>query len=258
MSAIKQIVSESRRRSDVDEFLQYELTRAGYGGVEITKTPLGTRLTIYAVRPSMVIGRGGEGIRYLAGRLEENYKLFNPQIAVAEVPVPEFNPKIMGAKIASALERGIHFRRACHWALTNIMNAGALGAEIVLSGKLTTERSRREKFRAGFLPKVGDAAIRNVKKAVVYTQLKPGLFGINIAIVPPTYKSPDRIVVKEPAEAVPSVEVEVQASPALEAATEGGEAELGTSESESPSPSPEVVAAAEGTQTTQPAGEPSS
>ncbi|MFQ5998751.1 MAG: 30S ribosomal protein S3 [Candidatus Bathyarchaeia archaeon] len=250
MSAIKQIVSESRRRSDVDEFLQYELTRAGYGGVEITKTPIGTRLTIYAVRPSMVIGRGGEGIRYLAKKLEDNYKLFNPQIAVAEVPVPEFNPKIMGAKIASALERGIHFRRACHWALTNIMNAGAQGAEIVLSGKLTTERSRREKFKAGFMPKVGDSAMKDVNRAVVYTQLKPGLFGIRVTIVPTTYKSPDRITVKEVAEVAPPIE-EV----ALETVGEG-EAEVKTPEDVSTTPAPEVVAGT-GNAHPQPAEEPS-
>lgn len=250
MSAIKQIVSESRRRSDVDEFLQYELTRAGYGGVEITKTPMGTRLTIYAVRPSMVIGRGGEGIRYLAKKLEDNYKLFNPQIAVAEVQVPEFNPKIMGAKIASALERGIHFRRACHWALTNIMNAGALGAEIVLSGKLTTERSRREKFKEGFMPKVGDSAMKDVNRAVTDTQLKAGLFGIRVTIVPNTYKSPDRITVKEVSEVAPPIE-----EAALETVAEG-EAEVKIPEDESTPPAPEVVAGT-GNAQPQPAEEPS-
>ena len=64
MSVIKQIMAESKRRVDVDEFLQKELAKAGYGGVEITKTPLGTRITIYAVRPGLVIGRGGEAVSY--------------------------------------------------------------------------------------------------------------------------------------------------------------------------------------------------
>ncbi|RLI05098.1 30S ribosomal protein S3 [Candidatus Bathyarchaeota archaeon] len=197
MSVIKQIMAESKRRVDVDEFLQKELAKAGYGGVEITKTPLGTRITIYAVRPGLVIGRGGEGIRVLSRVLEEKFKLFNPQIAVAEVQVPELNPQIMASKIASALERGVHFRRACYWALNSIMNAGALGAEIIVSGKLTTERARYEKFKAGYLPKVGDPVLKHVKKAVVYTQLKPGLFGVKVTIVPPTYKSPDQFEIKE-------------------------------------------------------------
>lgn len=241
MSAIKRIVEESKKRAEVDEFLQYELGRAGYGGVEISKTPIGTRLTIYAVRPSMVIGRGGEGIRALAKSLEDNYKLFNPQIAVAEVPIPELNPQIMAAKIASSLERGTRFRRACHWALQNIMNAGALGAEIIIGGKLTTERARHEKFKQGYIPKVGDPAIKQVRRAVVDTQLKPGLFGIQVVIVPPNYKSPDRIEIK-PVEAVTPVAPAEAPKPATVAAPSGNEPQPETEE---------VVAEAEKTSETE-------
>lgn len=231
MSAARQIVSESMKRAEVDEYLRAELSRAGYGGVEITKTPLGTRLTVYAVRPGMVIGRG-EGIRRLAKALEEKFGLFNPQIAVAEVPVPEFNPQIMASKIISNLERGIHFRRACHWALSSIMSAGALGVEVMVSGKLTSQRARREKFRVGYIPKVGDAAMKNVNKAVVYAQMKPGLFGVQVVIVPPTYVSPDRIQVKE---AEVTVEPTAEVAPAEPAP-------------EAPAPPPEEAAVAEATE----------
>ncbi|MHC1586577.1 MAG: 30S ribosomal protein S3 [Candidatus Hecatellaceae archaeon] len=219
MSAVKQILAENKRKARVDEFLRQELSRAGYGGVDIAKTPLGTRVTIYAVRPGMVIGRGGENIKRLARILEEEFGLFNPQIAVAEVQVPELNPYIMASKIASALERGVHFRRACYWALNSIMNAGALGCEIIISGKLTTERARYEKFRAGYLPKVGDPVLKHVRRAVAYTLLKPGLYGIQVTIVPPDYTSPDYIKIKEP----PS-ELVQQAERAEEAEeAEGGE-----------------------------------
>jgi len=197
MSATKQILHEFRKRADVGEFLQKELSRAGYGGVEIVKSPLGTRVTIYAVRPGIVIGRGGEMIRTLSRTLEAKFKLFNPQIAVAEVDVPELNPNIMASKVVSALERGIHFRRACYWALNGIMGAGARGCEIKISGKLTTERSRTEKFREGYVPKVGDTVMKNARKAVVSTQLKPGLLGVKVVIIPPDYRSPDQINLKE-------------------------------------------------------------
>lgn len=192
MSSIKQMLSESKRRLDVDEYLAEQLARAGYGGVEITKTPLGTRITVYVVRPGIVIGKGGEGIRSLTRTLEEKFKLFSPIIAVAEVPLPELDPHIMAAKIISSLERGIHFRRACYWALNSIMRAGALGVEIQIGGKLTTERSRQEKFKAGYIPRVGDPVLKNVLRAVAHTQLKPGIFGIKVTIVPPDYKSPDK------------------------------------------------------------------
>jgi small subunit ribosomal protein S3 len=197
MSAIKHLLAESKRRASIDEFLSRELVRAGYGGVDMAKTPIGTRVTIYAVKPGLIIGRGGENIKRLTRILEEKFKLYNPQIAVAEVPVPELNPHIMASKIASALEAGVHFRRACYWALNNIMKAGALGCEIIISGKLTTERARYEKFKSGYLPKVGEPVHKYVRRAVVYTLLKPGLFGIQVTIVPPEYKSPDQIQVKE-------------------------------------------------------------
>ena len=107
------------------------------------------------------------------------------------------SPNIMAAKIASSLERGMHFRRICHWSLTSIMRAGALGAEITLSGKLSSERSRREKFKAGYMPRVGDPALKNLKRTVFYIQLPRGLIGIKVVIVPPDYKSPDRVTIKE-------------------------------------------------------------
>ena len=211
MSAIRQILAENKRKARVDEFLRQELSRAGYGGADIIKTPIGTRITIYAVRPGLVIGRGGENIKRLSRILEEEFGLFNPQIAVAEVQVPELNPYIMASKIASALERGVHFRRACYWALNSIMNAGALGCEIIISGKLTTERARYEKFRAGYLPKVGDPVLKHVRRAVAYTLLKPGLFGIQVTIVPPDYTSPDYVKIKEPPPELLKPEAEAKA-----------------------------------------------
>jgi len=98
------------------------------------------------MRPGLVIGRGGETIKNLATTLEEKFKMPNPQISVAEIEIPELNAHIMASRVTSALSRGVHFRRAGFWALNQIMEAGALGAEIIISGKLRTDRSRYEKF----------------------------------------------------------------------------------------------------------------
>jgi len=155
MSIVKHFVSESIKRTEIDEFLMRKLERAGYGGVTISKTPLGTHIVIYAMRPGLVIGRGGETIRELAATLEQNFKVPNPQISVSEIEIPELNAFVVASKLASALQRGIHFRRAGFWALNQVMEAGALGAEIRISGKLRTERARYEKFKAGYLPKCG-------------------------------------------------------------------------------------------------------
>jgi small subunit ribosomal protein S3 len=171
LSIVKRFITEAMKRTEIDEFLQKKLERAGYGGVNLSKTPLGTHVVIYAMRPGLVIGRGGETIKELAAALEENFKLSNPQISVSEIEVPEFNAHVVAARVASALQRGVHFRRAGFWALNQVMEAGALGAEIVISGKLRTERARFEKFRAGYLPRCGEPALMYTKKAEAHVQL---------------------------------------------------------------------------------------
>ena len=197
MSIVKRFITESIKKTEIDEFLQKKLERAGYGGVDISKTPLGTHVVIYAMRPGIVIGRGGETIKDLAITLEENFNISNPQISVSEIEVPEFNAYVVASRIASALQRGVHFRRAGFWALNQIMEAGALGAEIVISGKLRTERARFEKFRAGYFPRCGDAALKYMKKAEAHVQLKPGIIGVRVKIMPPDAQFPDKIKVTE-------------------------------------------------------------
>jgi len=197
MAVVKHFVTESIKRTEIDEFLQKQLERAGYGGVNISKTPLGTHIVIYAMRPGLVIGRSGETIRELAKILEEKFQLPNPQISVSEIEIPELNAYVVASRIASALQRGVHFRRAGFWALNQVMDAGALGAEVIISGKLRTERARHEKFRAGYLPKSGEPPLKYMRKSEVHVQLKPGIFGVKVRIMPPDAEFPDKIKIIE-------------------------------------------------------------
>lgn len=199
MSAVRHFIEESVKKAEIDEFLQNEFENAGYGGVEITKTPVGTHLVIYTMRPGLIIGRGGETIKELAVTLEEKFGLPNPQISVAEIEVPELNPYVMAARIAAGLKRGVHFRRSGFWALNRIMEAGALGAEIIISGKLRTDRARYEKFRAGYLPKSGDPTMKYMRKAVSHVQLKPGIYGVKVQIMPSEAEFPDQVQILEEA-----------------------------------------------------------
>jgi len=197
MAAVKHFIGETVKKVEIDAFLATEFERAGYGGVDITKTPLGTHVVVYAMRPGLVIGRGGETIRNLAQMLEEKFHLPNPQISVAEIEIPEFNAYVIACRVASALKRGVHFRRAGFWALNQVMEAGALGAEIIIRGKLRTDRARYEKFRAGYLPKSGQPPMKYMHKATLHVQLKPGMFGVKVNIMPPDAKFPDKVEITE-------------------------------------------------------------
>lgn len=194
-------VKESARRVEIDEYLAQDLKRAGYSKVEMTKTPLGTRVVIYASKPGLVIGRRGQSIRDLTKVLEEKFEVENPQISVATLEIPELDPKVVASQIAMALQRGIHFRRAAYWALQRTIEAGAMGIEISIRGKLTTDRARYEKYKSGYLPSVGEAITNMVRHAVVDTQLKQGLFGISVRLMPPKMNMPDRPVIKTVEEA---------------------------------------------------------
>jgi small subunit ribosomal protein S3 len=193
MSIVKRFISEAIKNAEIDEFLQKKLERAGYGGVNISKTPLGTHVVVYAMRPGLVIGRGGETIRELATVLEQNFKVANPQISVSEIEVPELNAYVVASRVTSALQKGIHFRRAGFWAMNQVMEAGALGCEIVISGKLRTERARFEKFRAGYFPRCGEPALKYTRKTEAHVQLKAGMFGVRVKIMPPDAQFPDKI-----------------------------------------------------------------
>lgn len=209
MSIVKRFISEAIKNTEIDEFLLKRLDRAGYGGVNLSKTPLGTHVVIYAMRPGIVIGRGGETIRELAAILEQKFKVTNPQISVSEIEVPEFNAHVVASRVTSALQKGIHFRRAGFWAMNQVMEAGALGCEIIISGKLRTERARFEKFRAGYFPRCGEPALRFTRKTEAHVQLKAGMFGIRVKIMPPDAQFPDKVKIKLPSELPPEPEVAV-------------------------------------------------
>ncbi|OYT51155.1 30S ribosomal protein S3 [Candidatus Bathyarchaeota archaeon ex4484_135] len=222
-TVVREIIDEHLKKLEIDEYLRKRFEKAGYGGVTIVRTPLGTHVVIYAMRPGLIIGRGGETVKKLVEELEQKFGLENPQISVAEVEVPELNPYIMASRIAQVLRRGVNYRRAGFWALRRIMEAGALGAEIIISGKLRTARAKYEKFRAGYLPVCGDPAQKYLRKAVVHVQLKPGIYGIKVTIMPPEAKFPDQPRIKMPEE----IGEEAEAAPAEEGLGEFGGEEKG-------------------------------
>ncbi|MEF8891267.1 MAG: 30S ribosomal protein S3 [Haloferacaceae archaeon] len=195
-----QFIEDGLQRSQIDEFFADELGRAGYGGMDVAKTPMGTQIVLKAEKPGMVIGKGGKNIRKVTRELEERFDLDDPQIDVQEVDEPDLNAQIVADRLANALERGWYFRKAGHTTIDRIMDAGALGAEIVLSGKVTGARSRVEKFNRGYIKHNGEPAEDVVDEGQGVSVMKLGTIGVTVKIIPPGAELPDDFTIAEDAE----------------------------------------------------------
>lgn len=236
MASERKIVADNVRRVLLKEYLMRETHRAGFGGVDIQRTPMGTRVTLIAERPGLIIGRKGESIKALTEAVDRDFKFNNPQIEVQEADQPSLNAQIMAEKLANALERGWHFRRAGHSTIKRIMDAGAKGCLIVIAGKLTSQRHRVQKFKAGHIKYCGEPRNQWMRKGFSIAKLKPGVIGVTVEIMDPAARLPDEILVKsveEHAAAVaaaapvaPSPEGEAAAEPVPGAPVPAAEAEI--------------------------------
>ncbi len=212
----KRIIVENMRRVLLKEYLMKETRRAGFGGLDIQRTPMGTRVTLQSERPGLVIGRKGGAIKSLTDAVERQFKFDNPQIEVQEVGNPSLNAQIMAEKLANALERGWHFRRAGHSTVRRIMEAGGKGCLVIIAGKLTGQRHRTEKFKAGHIKYCGEPRNLWMDKGFAVAKLKPGVIGVTVEIMNPMARLPDEIEVRAAVrEAVPPA-VEMPAVPAGE------------------------------------------
>jgi len=197
MADEQQFIEDGLQRTQIDEFFADELGRAGYGGMEVAKTPMGTQIVLKAEKPGMVIGKGGKNIRKITSTLEEDFDLEDPQVDVQEVDEPDLNARIVADRLANALERGWYFRKAGHTTIDRIMEAGAKGAEIVLSGKVTGARSRVEKFNRGYIKHNGEPAEDIVDHGVGTAVMKLGTIGVQVKIIPPDAELPDDFEIYE-------------------------------------------------------------
>jgi len=192
MGVERKFVKNGLDRAQMAEYFGKQLERAGYGGMSINRTPMGTQVTIFAEKPGMIIGKGGKTIHKLTHDLEAIFRVDNPQIDVQEVKVPELNAQMMASRLAGAIERGLYFRKAGHNMLRRIMESGALGCEIDIAGKLTGPRKKTEKFVAGNMLHAGNPAMELVDKGFAVAIKKLGVIGCRVRIVPPNIKLPGR------------------------------------------------------------------
>ncbi|MGC8495642.1 MAG: 30S ribosomal protein S3 [Candidatus Micrarchaeia archaeon] len=195
MTIERKFIDDAKIKLSIAKFLSSELTRAGFSRVEIQKTPVLTRITIYVLNPGRVIGRAGRTIDGITDTLKKKFKVENPQINVVEVENRMLEPLLVAKNIAEKFERGINARKVIQTTLKEIIQNGALGAEIIASGKLAAKGARSKSIRksVGYIPKAGDV-VNLVREAEATAYPKYGAIGVKVRIVPPGTVFPDREV----------------------------------------------------------------
>ena len=183
MSIVQQVINDKYERMLLQDFLRERIRDAGLDAAEIRLKSDGSHeVTLRVTKPGIVIGRKGSSIRELTESLERDHGMNRPQVSVQEIDRPDLSPSVMCSRMASHLERGTAFRRAMMWTLQQVMEAGARGVQITVSGKLRGDRSAFEKQTAGILPRAGDHADRVVREDVIDVKTPMGLIGIRIRI----------------------------------------------------------------------------
>ena len=192
----RKFVAQKIKEFQIQEFIEQNLKKVGHSHTKLVKTPLGEKIIIFASRPGLVVGRKGENIKRLTKILKRKFELENPQIEISEIENPNLDAQIVAERIANSLERfGTQkFKGVGHKTMSDVMNAGALGVEILISGKIPSARAKSWRFYQGYLKKCGEPALQ-VRKAITQAQLKAGTVGIQVSIMPPDAILPDRIKV---------------------------------------------------------------
>jgi len=196
MAIERKFIEEGEKRMLIKEYLKAETERAGFGGLEIQRTPMGTLISLITERPGLIIGRGGKKIKELTDRLSDAFDIENPQIDIEEVgDKAALNAQIMAQKVANALERGWHFRRVGHSTVRRIMDAGARGCQVIIAGKITGARHRTEKFTMGHVKYCGEVANEVMDEGMAIAKKKPGILGVKVRIMKPDARMPDEIII---------------------------------------------------------------
>jgi len=207
----RKFVNQNIKEFEIKEYIRHNLSRVGLSDVKLQRTPLGEKIIISTSRPGLVVGRSGTNITKLTHDLKQVFKLENPQIEIEEVSNIGLDANIIAEMIANSLEKfGIaRFKGIGHKAMSDVMNAGALGVEILIGGKVPSTRAKTWRFYQGYLKKCGDIAVSQVKVAYAAAQLKTGVIGIKVSIMTPDTILPDRMkIIHEEAEAESEGQVE--------------------------------------------------
>jgi small subunit ribosomal protein S3 len=195
MTIERKFITQNMKELQIKEHILAALGKVGVAHVQLRRTPLGEKILISCSRPGLVVGRAGSNIQRLTTELKAKFGLENPQIEIEELTNPMLEASILAEMISNSMERfGTgRFKGIGHKAMTEAMRSGALGIEILISGKVPSQRAKTWRFYNGYLKKCGDVAVEGVDISYRVAVLKTGVVGIKVSVMPPTTILPDRI-----------------------------------------------------------------
>jgi ribosomal protein uS3 len=207
----RKFVADGVFYAELNQLLIRELSEEGYSGVEVRVTPTRTEIIIRATRTKNVLGEKGRRIRELTSVVQKRFHFREGTVELYAERVA--NRGLSAIAQAESLKYklivGLAVRRACYGVLRFIMEAGARGSEVTVSGKLRAQRAKSMKFRDGYMIKTGQAVKDYVDTAIRHVLLRQGVLGVKVAIClpwDPTGKTgpknpqPDVVKVLEPKE----------------------------------------------------------
>jgi len=194
----KKFVNFKKEELGVKDYIRGTLGKGRISEVSIEYTPVGEKIIVATNKPGLVIGRRGEKINEMTSVLKKRFNLDNPHIEIKEITEQWLDAQIVADTIALDLERkgSLKFKLIAYKSLSSIMKSGALGAEIVLSGKLPSDRAKSRRFAQGYLKKTGDPS-KVVNRAEAQATTMSGVVGIKVSILPPNAHIHDRVVIDD-------------------------------------------------------------
>jgi len=209
----REFINQKTKEFYIKKMIEDNLKGAGISQIRLKKIPLGEKIIIHTSRPSLIVGSKGSNIKDLTRTLKKRFQLENPQIEIIEVRDVFLDANVVAERIASSLEKfgSARFKGIGHKIMENVLNSGALGIELIISGKIPGARAKSWRFYQGYLKKCGDVAVSGVRKAQKAALLKSGIIGIKVAIMPPNLELPDDIqLLEEPITVEEEIKVKVE------------------------------------------------
>merc|ERR1711953_1526001 len=211
ISKKRKFVADGVFKAELNEFLTRELAEDGYSGVEVRVTPTKTEIIIMATHGQNVLGEKGRRIRELTSVVQKRFSFpeNSVELYAEKVPTRGLCAIAQAESLRYKLIGGLAVRRACYGVLRFIMESGAKGCEVVVSGKLRGQRAKVMKFTDGYMLKTGDPKDHYVDTAVRHVKLRQGVLGVKVSIMlqhdstgkaGPKMLQPDVVTVLEPKE----------------------------------------------------------